>query len=286
MRREKEQEKKRAGKEKMLFNKIYNEDCMDTMEHMIADNQTVDLILTSPPYCTPNDNAENYSDKGFDQYQVHYDVFKGFESVDHYREWTLKLFNNYNKILKQDGVVLYNLSYTVENPSLPYICMVDIINNTDFMIADCISWKKKSALPANQNPNKLTRICEFIFVIVRKNEYSTFRMNKEYTGNGKYKNLHLNYIEAPNNDILDRKLNRLNSATFSSDLVFQLLNIYAQSDSVVYDSFMGTGTTAVACKRFGCSYIGSELSSAQCELANIRLSGVNKLKRPNVKKLF
>ena len=47
--------------------------------------------------------------------------------------------------------------------------------------------------------------------------------------------------------------------------------MYANKDSVVYDSFIGTGTTAVACKQFGCKCIGSELSEAQYEYALERL---------------
>ena len=51
----------------------------------------------------------------------------------------------------------------------------------------------------------------------------------------------------------------------------QLLNIYCPKDGIVYDPFMGTGTTAVACKELSLSYIGSELSENQCKWANDRL---------------
>lgn len=40
---------------------------------------------------------------------------------------------------------------------------------------------------------------------------------------------------------------------------------------VVYDSFMGTGTTAVAAKRLGLKYIGSEISKNQCDYAEKRI---------------
>lgn len=269
----------------MEINKIYNEDCFETMKKMISDNQKVDCILTSPPYCTPNDDARTYSDSRFNGYQVHYDVFEGFKSPEHYREWSVSLFNNYANVLSKNGVILYNISYTVAYPDLMWLVVSDIINNTDFTVADCITWKKKSALPANQNPNKLTRICELVFVFVRKSEFTSFRTNKEPSG-AKYKNLFSNFIEAANNDILDLNVNRLNSACFSSDLVIQLLNIYCKPNYLVYDSFMGTGTTAVACKRFGCDYIGSELSAAQVEFANSRLFGVGVFKKHCAKKLF
>lgn len=269
----------------MEINKIYNEDCFDTMKRMVQDNQKVDIILTSPPYCTPDDPSSLFTDKRFDNHKAHYDVFDGFDSPDHYRSWSVELFNSYNDVLKKDGVILYNISYTVENPNLVYLVITDIVQNTNFTVADCISWKKKCALPANQNPNKLTRICEFVFVIVRSSEYKTFRTNKEPSGN-KFKNLFYNFIEAPNNDILDMKINRLNGATFSSELVLQLLNMYATKSSIVYDSFMGTGTTAVACKRFGCNFIGSELSKKQIDFANSRLLGEGVFKKTQSKKLF
>lgn len=269
----------------MEINKIYNEDCFKTMKKMVADGQKVDIILTSPPYCTPDDSSLLYSAKRFNNHKAHYDVFEGFESPEHYREWTVLLFNSYNQILNKDGAVLYNISYTTAYPDLMWLVVSDIINNTDFTVADCITWKKKSALPANQNPNKLTRICELVFVFVRKYEFSSFKTNKEPSG-VKYKNLFSNFIEAANNDILDLKINRLNGACFSSDLVTQLLNIYCKPSYLVYDSFMGTGTTAVACKRFGCNYIGSEISKAQVEFANDRLNGVKLFRKTSSKKLF
>ena len=67
------------------------------------------------------------------------------------------------------------------------------------------------------------------------------------------------------------KVVKNNKATYSSDLCKQLLNIYCPKDGIVYDPFMGTGTTAVACKELGLSYIGSELSENQCKWANDRL---------------
>ena len=64
-------------------------------------------------------------------------------------------------------------------------------------------------------------------------------------GQNYYENVY-NFIEAPNND----GSCNLNKATYSSELCEKLLNIYANQDSIVYDPFMGTGTTAIACAKF------------------------------------
>ena len=94
------------------------------------------------------------------------------------------------------------------------------------MIADKITWKKRNALPNNSSKNKLTRICEDVFVFCRKDEYLTFNANKPVSSigtNGQtfYKCIY-NFIEAPNND----GKNPLNKATFSKELVTKLLDIY------------------------------------------------------------
>ena len=77
-----------------------------------------------------------------------------------------------------------------------------------------------------------------------------------------------NFIEAPNND----GPCKLNKATYSSDLCVKLLYMYGQADYKVYDPFMGSGTTAYACKFCGINYVGSEISAKQCEYAKERLN--------------
>ena len=195
------------------------------------------------------------------------------------------MFNEFDKVLSKNGIILYNLSYGSENPNVMWMTLGDIVRKTNFMIADCIIWKKKSALPNNVSHNKLTRITEFVFVICRENEFKTFNANKKITkqnnkGQNYYENVY-NFIEAPNND----GSCNLNKATYSSELCEKLLNIYANQDSIVYDPFMGTGTTAIACAKFNDKNnnivcVGSELSQAQAEYSKERYN--NFVKENNI----
>ena len=43
----------------------------------------------------------------------------------------------------------------------------------------------------------------------------------------------------------------------------KLIGIYAKPNSLIYDSFMGIGTTAKGCIETQNNYVGSELSEAQ-----------------------
>jgi len=51
----------------------------------------------------------------------------------------------------------------------------------------------------------------------------------------------------------------LYKATFSTDLVEQLIDIYFEPKSIIYDPFMGIGTTAKGCISKDCVFVGSEL---------------------------
>ena len=255
------------------INKIYNEDCFVTMNNMPF---KVDSVITSPPYNTGN-RVEYWNSKIINGSRVYkkekrYDEYLDTKTNDEYIDWSIDLFQSYDKILKEDGCILYNISYGSENPETMWLLIAEIIKKTNFTVADCISWKKTTALPNTTSKNKLTRICEFIFVFVRKSEYLTFNTNKKVIkisdkGQNFY-DVFYNYIEAANND----GSNELNKATFSTELIRKLLLLYTKQNDLIYDSFMGTGTTANACVLEKRNYIGSELSKDQCNSATKRIA--------------
>lgn len=242
--------------------KIYNEDCMVTMNRLRGG---ADLILTSPPYNTSRKcgKLENNS--------IRYEAFNDTRTDKEYMDWTCDIFRGFEQCLKPNGCVLYNMSYSSENSWNLWNVVSEVQRKTDFVVADCIVWKKEAALPNNTSPNKLTRICEFVFVFCRRGEFGTFGCNKAVrskrdTGQSMYENV-FNFVEAANND----ENCPIHKATYSVELCRKLLRIYAQNGDVVYDPFMGTGTTAIACIREKLAFVGSELSERYCEWANNRI---------------
>lgn len=260
-----------------MKNKIFNEDCMVTLDRMVENGVMIDGVITSPFY---NTNREKKPLKEIQgnyfhlNYRRRYDEFNDMLTEKEYIDFTVKLFNKIDNVLIENGCILYNMSYGTENIDLMYKTIYNIIDKTAFTVVDTISWKKKNALPNSVSHNRLTRICEFIFVIVRKSEVKTFNANKEISsirsnGQKMYKNYY-NYIEARNNDgSCD-----LNKATYSSELVEKLINIYFKENSLIYDCFMGTGTTAIGCIKCNCNYIGSEISKRQVDYSLKRIKEV------------
>ena len=254
---------------------------MLTMDNMFNNGVTCDVILTSPFYNTNKKAGNNRTltntnvKKGQYDY-VRYDVHVDNMSDEEYATYTVNLFRQFDRVLNTNGSILYNLSYGAENVECMFKAINAIITQTPFTIADCIIWKKKTALPNSCSPNRLTRLTEFVFVICRKSELKTFHMNKKVTsirktGQKAYENI-TNLIEAKNND----GTCPYNKATYSSDLCEKLLTIYAPKEATIYDPFMGSGTTAVACVKMGLNYIGSEISQNQCNWAVERIENVTR----------
>lgn len=254
---------------------IYNEDCFETMERIPVGQ--IDIVLTSPFYNTnkkagKSRTLENTSVKDGQYQYVRYDTHIDSMTNEEYCDFTEKLFVEFDRILNLNGCILYNISYGSENTEGMFRAINTIVTKTPFTIADVIVWKKKTALPNSSSPNKLTRITEFVFVFCRKTEFGTFNCNKQVTsyrktGQAAYENVY-NFVEAKNND----GACPYNKATYSTELCENLLDMYAvYEDTWVYDPFMGTGTTAVACKKMGFNCIGSEISKNQVEWAHKRL---------------
>ena len=242
-----------------LINRIYNEDCLQGM-YKIPDKK-IDCVITSPPY---NIVRSGLSDRGYDEYS------DGITN-EQYSNWCCQIFRVFDRILKQNGCVLWNMSYGSENTECMPLTVSDIIRNTNFTLADIIVWKKNAAFPNNMSSNKLTRICEFVYVFCRKDEFLSFKTNKKQvserkTGQAAFENV-FNFIEAPNND----GSTDLNKATFSTNFASKLLKMYVKPFELVLDCFMGTGTTAISCIDNNVNFIGFEISKKQCDYANDRI---------------
>lgn len=242
---------------------LYNGDCVEIMKELYERGARVDKIITSPPY---NIIRPNSTDRG-------YDLYKDGMTNEEYIAWTLSIFECYSKLLSENGCIIYNMSYGTENTEVMNLTVAEILKQTEFTLADILVWKKQSATPNNVSSNKMTRICEFVYVFCRRSEFNTFTSNKKIVGYREdteqtiYENVY-NFFLAPNND----GSTDLNKATFSTKFVENIIDRYVLKSDTVLDNFSGTGTTACACISRGIKAIGIELSPEQCRYSVDRMS--------------
>ena len=168
-------------------------DCREHMGDGEVLHDSVDIVLTSPPYNTNKKSSKRRTVKDFDGTDdasfkssksfpyIRYDMPMDIYTNDEYNDFTVEVFDHLDSVLKPDGCILYNMSYGNQNTTGMVKAVNAVITRTPFTIADIMSWKKKSAMPDNLSPNRLTRICEWVFVFCRKGEEKTFKANKRVT---------------------------------------------------------------------------------------------------------
>jgi DNA modification methylase len=242
----------------MELNKIYNENCLDTMSRM---DSIVDLTITSPPY----DNLRTYNGYSFD-----------FENIA----------NELYRITKPGGTVVWIVGDAVEKGSETLTSFKQAIyfKELGFNIHDTMIYEKSGF--ANPSSTRYHQVFEYMFILT-KGKPKTFNAIKDREN--KYKGVHggeksfradfgmrfniWRYNNGGGNTSKDKETFK-HPAPFPEQLAEDHILSWSNEGDVVYDCFMGSGTTAKMCILNNRKYIGSELSIEYCDLANHRINKV------------
>lgn len=228
--------------------RIYNEDCLITISRM-RDNY-VDYVITSPPYNISKKGTAKFGEKASEtnkKYQLYGDDLKS----NSYYNWQVKIINSLLRVTKKH--IFYNIQLLADNK----VEVIAIMDTFRYYIKDIIIWNKP-AVPHIQ-PGILNAGYEFIVV------FSNDRPSLRKFSNVNFKQGTLNNIVKIGRDY--KKYSDHNRATFPVNLVRWILRNFCQKKEIVYDPFMGTGTTASGCRQEEMYFIGSEIDPDQVELA-------------------
>jgi len=238
----------------MEINKIYNENCLETMLKM-PDN-FIDLILTSPPY----DNLREYNGYEFE-----------FEKI------AIELF----RFSKKNSVIVWVVGDATINGSETGSSFKQALYfmSCGFKLHDTMIYEKNSSsYPANSNSNRYTQIFEYMFVFTKGDFYNNLICDKknicagQKDFSGKLKNPVPDY--SPRNNIwkYTTSFNGVeHPAPFPEKLAHDHIISWSKEGDLIYDPFMGSGTTAKMVIVLNRNYIGSEISKEYCKLIDKRL---------------
>ena len=250
----------------MEINKIYCESNLETMAKM-PDN-FVDLVVTSPPY----DDLRTYNGYSFD-----------FENV------AKELY----RITKQGGVVVWVVDdATVKgSATLTSFRQALYFKQIGFNVHDTMIYHTNKP---PMNDNRYQKDFEYMFVF-SKGKPKTFNpimietqhpntLNKGGNRNSDGRKKERTYINKtgdvkvkgniwylPRSSKSGDEFSRKHPATYPEQLANDHIISWSNTGDLVYDPFMGSGTTAKMAKINNRNYIGSEISKEYCEIAEQRL---------------
>jgi len=221
---------------------IIQGDCIEKLKEL--KNESIDCVITSPPYYN---SAHKYQrGKGY-----HYtaDVGEPMYVI-------LDMFESLKPKLKEDGTVCLNLGFSYGETGVmrPFDIVNRIRKKLGYFVNDIIIWHKNNPVPVQK---RLTNAIEYIFVL-GKTPVPIYYTNK-YTHN---------VWKFPVEPC------ELNVANFPLELPLRCLKHFTKKGDVVLDTFMGSGTTGVACKELNRNFIGIEINPDYIEYAKARIKAV------------
>ena len=237
-----------------MINKIHIENCLDTMRKMSS--ESIDLVVTSPPY----DDLRSYNGYSFD-----------FEAIA----------KELHRVVKQGGVVVWVVGDQTQNGSESGSSFRQALKFMDigFNLHDTMIYEKNSSTyPAQKSGNRYSQIFEYMFILSKGKPKASLICDKpnKWAGHkdfsGKLKNPVPEFSPRTN---IWRYVTSFNGvkhpAPFPEQLAADHIITWSMENDIVYDPFMGSGTTAKMALQLKRRFIGSEISSEYVAIAQKRL---------------
>jgi site-specific DNA-methyltransferase (adenine-specific)/modification methylase len=241
----------------MEVNKIFNENCLETLKRF--EDNCIDIVVTSPPYNMNLRirNGSYCSRQIVKEFSTKYEGFDDNLPIDEFYELHSQIIR---ELLRVSGIIFYNIQIVTGSKR----AFFKIIGEFSEQLKDIVIWDKGVGQPA-MSPGVLNRQSELILIFEKENAIS-----RKFTKS--------NFQRGTLGDIWNisrgKKVDKSHGAVFPEKLVSTILENFSNEGDIVYDPFMGSGTTAVVSQKLNRKWLGSELSPNYCELIQKRIDEV------------
>jgi DNA modification methylase len=229
----------------------------------LVNNESIRLVVTSPPYW----DLKDYFKEG----QI------GMESYDKYLQRLHNAFSQIYPKIVQNGVIAVNINYRVKNKK-PLMIPADLLEkllDIGYYYHFSILWHKSSGIPT-RNSNIVDRH-EYVMIFSKG---KALNINQEaFKHICDYKNDDINFGNLWN---INRKAGSvgkqfIHPAIYPLELVDRLIEIFTIESDLVFDPFLGSGTTMISALKKGRVCIGYEYNEDFKDLIKDRLmkSGID-----------
>ncbi|MDC0184753.1 site-specific DNA-methyltransferase [Rhodobiaceae bacterium] len=242
-------------------NHIYNEDCLKTLSRM--EDDAVDLVITSPPY---NMNLRirqgKYTSRQIvKEISTKYTEFDDNLPIDEYFNFHLKVLK---ELIRVSDLVFYNISIVTGSKR----AIFRMIGELNEYLKDIIIWDKGYGQPSIQK-QVLNRRSELILVFEKD-----YPISRQFRKKGKFDRGTLEDVWEISREKSGKESHQ---AVFPQNLVATILKNFSDEGDIIYDPFMGTGTTALVAKKMNRIFVGSEISEKYINISKERLNNINDL---------
>lgn len=263
--------------ESIRVNEIINEDCLKGLSEL--PDSCIDLIIADPPYNLSKggewkwDNSTPLINMGgnWNKVMQEWDNFT-FES---YFQFTIAWLKEAKRVLKPTGSMwIFGTYHNIG--IINVVCQIleiEIINE--------VVWYKRNAFP-NLSGRRLTASHETILWCNKGGKKREYYFDYEYSKTGDF-----SYDSLKNEGKQMRTVWDISNNKEKEELKYgkhptqkpirilkRMINLSSKKGDIVLTPFSGAGSECVAAKMTGRQYIGYEIDSSYCEIANSRLNSI------------
>ncbi len=287
-----------------MNNQILNGDCIEIMQKM--ENNSINLILTDPPYNLFKHKIErkvNINDFMTEAHRILKDnsflIYFGMQpSLTKWNLAAMKYFRYKNELIwyKRNNTCVYSDMLRVyENIMIfqkgirkfndvrrPYSdvkqSLSEFVETNTFKraISDMKQIHKKNAIIEKFKKDGTSPITQSYYndcLNFRKNNMKKNRLISSYemfTKGCRPQNL-VSFQPHNKQRYNSKEFNVQHPTTKPINLIEYLILLSSNENDLIFDGFLGSGTTAIACLRTNRSYIGVEIDAGYYDIANNRL---------------
>jgi site-specific DNA-methyltransferase (adenine-specific) len=263
---------------------LYVGDCVEVLTRQ--ENQTINLIITSPPYADARKNTY------------------GGISVDEYVDWWMHRTEQFSRILTEDGSLIVNIKEKADKGErLTYVLELILeMRKAGWLWTEEYIWHKRNCVPGKW-PNRFRDAWERCLHFTKSKKFymdqDAVRVPIGNWAKNRLPNLsETDHIRDPSktgsgfgknvSKWLDRNTvyptnvlhfatecgNRGHSATFPEELPEFFIKLLSRSGDMVCDPFVGSGTTCVVAKKLERNFLGIDIVKENIILSQKRLDEV------------
>jgi site-specific DNA-methyltransferase (adenine-specific) len=237
--------------------------CGDSRALDMPDN-CVHLVVTSPPY-----NASKTYDEDL--------------SLAEYLQMLFDVFQECYRVLAPGGRMVVNVANLGRKPYIPLSSHINLMmNQIGFLMRGEVIWDKSASAGSScawgsfqSASNPCLRDIHEYLLIFSKGDYKLPR-DKKQRAEGRIDTISRDDFIHNTKSIWNfstERASRVNHpAPFPVELPKRCIEMYSFVGDVVLDPFNGSGSTCVAAKMTGRTYIGVDLSEEYCTIAEERIN--------------
>lgn len=234
-------------------------DCIQGVDQI--ETRSINLIVSSPPY----PNADMWNEK--------------YESIEKQSERLndlgLSFLAKSHRILKDGGVICWNVA---DIPNVTKGTYPTAAKTTLFMIQN--GFKFMGSIIWQKNLVQIKPVTYLYIPVIPaiNHEYILIFTKGKRQCRGETTQENIKHVYKSVWDIQIEKDRPDHICPYPLELASRCIRLFSIEGDTVLDPFMGSGTTALACKQLKRNYIGFEIEEKNIAIANERLSKVLKTK--------